>query len=466
MAVYAVVGKSKLVNSSRIDAEYFQPKHLEIEDILEANNAQCLSALVKEITCGPFGSAILQDDYQETGIPLIRVGNLNDWFVNTDDLVFIKNSLSKKMERYQVIPGDIVVSQRGTIALFSKVTEHYPKWNISANLIAIKRSTKIDFNYLLAYLNSKFGTIQLNRRISGQVQPKITTTDTKNLYIIVPSDETQAKIGSLINNSWNAIERANDLYAEAENLLLEKLGLKNFEPEEKQTYHTSYSYTVSAKRLDAEFFQPKYDEIMKVLKKRPVTSLESEFKVLKAGNYKYDEEGETGVIKTKQLTIPVIDYEVEDFVNGRTVKERSLPLLKGKDVLFASMGVGSLGKTNLTYSFEMGEKQYSIDSTLYILRRKEKNRRITPEVLTLFLNSWVGQESIYQNVVGSSGIINIYRENIEQLTIPVLPRNISARITRLVGEVHRKRKEAKELLEEATIKVEEMIELKIENNHE
>lgn len=86
------------------------------------------------------------------------------------------------------------------------------------------------------------------------------------------------------------------------------------------------------------------------------------------------------------------------------------------DVVFASMGVGSLGKISI-FTYE-GDKRFVTDSTLRIYRAKD-NAKVLPEVLCMFLQSELGQKIIYRYVVGSTGIINIYDRDIARIPIPI-----------------------------------------------
>ena len=91
--------------------------------------------------------------------------------------------------------------------------------------------------------------------------------------------------------------------------------------------------------------------------------------------------------------------------------------MQTSDVVFASMGVGSLGKISM-FTYE-GTQRFVTDSTLRIYRAKD-SARIRPEVLCLFIQSEIGQEMIYRYVVGSTGIINIYDKDIAKIPIPIL----------------------------------------------
>jgi len=119
------------------------------------------------------------------------------------------------------------------------------------------------------------------------------------------------------------------------------------------------------------------------------------------------------------------------------------------------MGVGSLGKVSL-FSYD-GDKRFVTDSTLRIYRAKETTR-VLPEVLCVFLQSAIGQELIYRYVVGSTGIINIYDDDIAQIPIPVLDAELQKDIAAKVQESFDLRLQSKRLLEYAKQTVEMAIE--------
>lgn len=136
------------------------------------------------------------------------------------------------------------------------------------------------------------------------------------------------------------------------------------------------------------------------------------------------------------------------------IKNKST-FIANNDVIFASMGVGSLGKVSL-FSYD-GNKQFVTDSTLRIYRAK-KTARVLPEVLCVFLQSTIGQELIYRYVVGSTGIINIYDDDIAKIPIPVLDSKLQKDIATKVQESFNLRRQSKQLLEYAKQAVEMAIE--------
>lgn len=451
MISYSIIQKSKLEGTLRLDAEYYQPEYLKlIKDLTNIEN-QLFKNLSGDIICGPFGSAILQGDYIEKGIPLIRVADLNNWFIRNDKLVFIDKDLSSKMNRYQVSDGDLVVSQRGTIAMFSMVTNEFPFWNISANLISIKKSNNIDFHYLLAFLNSKYGINQLYRKLSGQVQSKITTDDIKEILVFTPDKKEQKKIADLIQGSFVESKKSENLYRQAEDILLNELGLKDFQSEENLSYIVGFSNTESVNRLDAEYFQPKYKEIKSKIRNFEFKELDDIVSIKKGvepGSEVYQEEG-----------VPFIRVSN---ISKFGIKDNNQQYLSQEDYnKFKENFEPKVGEILLTKDATPGITYY-LDSGLEgiisggILRLKPK-MEIEPEYLTLVINSIIGQIQVEQDT-GGSIIIHWRPEQIKDVLIPILSRSTQQKIADLVRQSHVARKKAKQLLEEAKQKVEDLIE--------
>ena len=432
MISYSIIQKSQLEGGLRLDAEYYQPEYLSLNSKLKNQKSKFLADLAKNIICGPFGSAILQEDYRAAGVPLIRVSDLNDWFVRDDDLVFIKESLSEKMKRYQVTDGDIVVSQRGTIAMFSRVTNIFPKWNISANLISIKKSPQIDFDYLLAFLNSFYGINQLYHKLSGQVQPKITTDDVRQILIFVPDIEKQREIAKFIQNSRHGQESSKSLYSQAENLLLTELGLSESKAWEDETlsYIVNLSEAKSAHRADAEYFQPKYEKIVSLIRTNGGTvlgDLATMKKGIEPGSESYQDEGKL-FIRVSSLSKNGIEDKDQKYLSDelyQKLKKNYEPkvgeILLTKD---ATPGVAYVMKEPIEGIVSGG-----------ILRLKLKNEKVENEYLALCLNSVIGQMQAKRD--GGGSIITHWRpEQIKNILIPILSENTQKEIEGIIKNAY------------------------------
>jgi len=212
-----------------------------------------------DVICGPFGSAITNKDYQESGIPLIRITNISrDGYMDYSDIIYISEELGNSLSRTQVSAGDIVISQRGSLGQCAIVDDTFAKLNISANIIAIKNPKGISAGFIRNYILSAVGQTLLERASSGQVQQKITTQDIANL--LIPNNCDEEKLTSIIESGYVAyrseIKRADKL-------------LQDFEFEVSKIYDLSCSqdstlcYAVKLGQIDGVIDAKRYASKLK-----------------------------------------------------------------------------------------------------------------------------------------------------------------------------------------------------------
>lgn len=184
------------------------PKYTILENELRNKFGDNLKTLgeIADVICGPFGSAIKNTDYQENGIPLIRITNISkDGYMNYDDLIYISEKLGDSLSRTQVSEGDIVISQRGSLGQCAVVDDRYNKVNISANIIAVKNIHESSPEFIHDYLLSNIGQTLLERNISGQVQQKITTQDIAEL--LIPMECNEEYLSSIVRNAYSSYQK-------------------------------------------------------------------------------------------------------------------------------------------------------------------------------------------------------------------------------------------------------------------
>lgn len=65
------------------------------------------------ILTGPFGADLGRDDFIADGVPLLRIGNVQDGFINLDNLLFISSKKANQLERYKVRNSDLLFARQG-----------------------------------------------------------------------------------------------------------------------------------------------------------------------------------------------------------------------------------------------------------------------------------------------------------------------------------------------------------------
>jgi len=452
MAVFSVIRLSELDGAKRIDAEYYKPEYLTIYSKLNAGGSKTfLKRLIKEIVSGSY-----VDSYFEKGTLYLRVNNITEFGFDLSDIKFVDTDFSKIPNKIKIKTGDLVLGRTGTIGITHLVDERLNGSVISQHITKIVvDENQINKYYLVAYLNSDLARKQMMRESLGSMQVELTLEATKNLIIFIPSNELQARIGKLIQEFYKLQRHSQILYSQAETLLLEELGLKDFKPKYEKTYTANLSDALSAHRIDAEYFQPAYEEAIEKLKEKNIelkplkNFILSIQKGIEPGSEKYQNVGKP-FIRVSNLSIYEFINRDQKYLSEETyqeLKENYEP--KQGDILLtkdATPGIAYVVKEQIEGIISSG-----------ILKLQVNDREINKEYLALCINSFIGKMQAERDCAGSI-ILHWKPEQIKKLKIPLLPLSTQQKIASLIQKSHEARKKAKELLNVAKKAVEIAIE--------
>ena len=448
---------SSLERTKRIDAEFYKKENIAVDAVLSSWNKRSIADCF-HVSDGNHMS--ISDSFCEDGVPYYRGQDIYNLFIENASPLMIDRATFEKpqMRRSHLKKGDILMSIVGAIVGNSAmVTSENPATCSCKLSIMRSKDNGISPELLLVYIKTRYGQVQIQKFKRGAAQTGLLLEDFDQLFIPVFGNVFQEKICQLVDQINKHTQDAVAAYENAQNYLNSEIGVDVDLPQQIATEKTLSNSFGATGRLDAEYYQPKYDNYLSSLQRFETTRLPVEFDVLKNAGTNYAEGvSDVGVIKTKQLTNSGVDADgVESYFTNEVCTQNKSTFIENNDVIFASMGVGSLGKVSL-FSYD-GDKPFVTDSTLRIYRAKETTR-VLPEVLCLFLQSAVGQELIYRYVVGSTGIINIYDDDIAKIPIPVLEAEIQKDIAEKVQESFALRRQSKQLLEYAKQAVEMAIE--------
>lgn len=452
MIIFSIIRKSQLEGATRLDAEYYQPEYLELENKITSVKFRSIKDLSEKVFSGPFGSTLKSESYQDSGIPFIRIGDISDIFIDKDNLVYISKKEHERIYSTHLNIGDIVLSKIATVGRLSVIDDELGEVNISENNIGI-RLQSLDENiraYTLFFLLSKFGQMQIFRRASGNIQLKLNVSDIESITLPITKDSQNKIFADYYSRLMIERKKFIAFYQQAENLLLEESGLKDFKNEESLFSIVNLSEMKNAKRFDAEYFQSKYEKLVKKIKgysnkklEDVVESVPAKFDVSKKPNetFKYVE------LSNINSSLGIIDGFSE--VLGKEAPSRAKRILKVWDVIVSSVE-GSLEKVALVNK----EQEGNLASTGFFQFR---SKDILPEVLLVIAKSIIFQMQLEKQCAGTI-LTAVPKEAIRNMIVPILPKETQQKIANLVRQSHEARKKAKELLEEAKRKVEEMIE--------
>lgn len=446
--VYSIIKKSQLEGAKRVDAECYQYEYLEMRKKLSSlKNYVILGDISKKFMKGIFD--IKAETYSKHGIPFIRISNLKNALIDKNEIVYISTEANKKEKSSSLNKGDLVLSKTAYPAA-SLITDEIV--NISQDIIGISLKDewldKIKSQYIVAFLNSKYGKLEMMQWFQGNIQMHLALPDAKTIIIPLPNKTFQHEIENIFISIEQKITEANSFYHLAENLFLEELGLIDFKFKDSLFFIVDSSKT--KERLDADYFQPKYHQLVELLKNKNskpllevIGNIEPDFDPIKEPEkkFKYVE------LANINQSLGIIDGFNE--VLGKEAPNRARRLLKENDVIVSSVE-GSLNKVALV----RGEQKDYLASTGFFQFRSKK---ILPEVLLVMSKSIVIQMQLKKHSAGTI-LTAVPKDSIRDLIVPILQDSTQQKIVDLVKKSHEAREESKKLLEEAKRKVEEMIE--------
>ncbi len=446
---YSIVNKLQLQGILRIDAEYYSPNFLRLEKTLNAHRTEQFSTYSYFVKKGIFD--LSPDFYREKGIPLIRTSEIKDPQIDFSSTVFLDENTQNLNKKTELTSGDIVFTKIGAyIGDVAMLPSKYERYNFSQNVTGVKiKKDAIKPGFLLAYLLSKYGNGQIKRIIMLSGQGKLELEDVKNIRVVSLEEQIKELTHKIVLEAELLKERSVRIYQDAEQILLSELGLLNWKPKHRLSFVKKYSDMDTAGRIDAEYFQPKYDEVVDKIKqyKKGYKPLD-EIVTVKDKNTLPKDDVTYRYIELANISANgIINGFIEAF--GKELPTRARRKVNAGDVIVSTIE-GSLSSIALIKD----DLNNALCSTGFFVINSEN---INSETLLVLLKSPVGQLQLKK---GCSGTIltAIGDDEFKRIVLPDLPSGIQSDIKKKITEMYEAKALSKRLLDIAKRGVEMAIE--------
>ena len=433
---YSIVDYQSIIASShsmRIDADFFRPDYLEVQRLFERIGSKRLIDFHIEIK----HPKEIARRYVNKGILFLRAQNVRPLSVDlTASPVFISEDDAERLKDNTIVYKDILLTRTGAnfgqCAIYLETNQA-----IASSHTFIIKSGSLNPFLLTVFLNTRYGRKMINRGMYGGSQPEIAPYFLKQIPI--PAwRRLQNGVERVYLRSQDLIESSKIKYGQAETLLLSELGLSDWRPKQRLSFVTNFSAIQRAGRMDADYFQPKYDDIVDAIKSYPggwdtlgnlVSIKDKNFKPSDNTQYKYIELA--NISGNGEITGCTVEQ-------GKELPSRARRQGSEGDVIVSSIE-GSLGSIALIEA----EYDHALCSTGFYVVNSSK---MTSETLLVLLKSMVGQMQLKK---GCSGTIltAISKEKFREVVLPLISNEVQDRIQKKVVESAVLRQESKRLLE-------------------
>ncbi len=401
---------------------------------------------IADVTDG-IHSSIDYDDNSK--INLISATSPRENFFDLSRNAHISAIAHKQNPRTALRENDVIISTVGTIGNCAVVDASVLPANSDRHVGIIRISNGYSPYMLSTFLLSKYGRMQTSRETTGNVQPNLFIYKLKQLLVPFFSDDFQSSVERQVKSAHKKLADAKRLYADAERLLLDSLGLLGWEPKNEAVSIRRFSDFTASGRLDAEYYQPKYDEI------------EAKIKSYKDGYMTIGECFEqnrdlNGFQKDAYNYIEIGDVDTGiGSVSYNMVESENLPdnakiVLKKGDLLVSKVRP----YRGAVAIIDFDEDDLIASGAFTVLREKSLYRK---EVLQVLLRTSMYKMWLLKWNVGTSYPV-IKDDDILNLPIPKIDTGTQNKIAENIRASFALRAESRALLDEAKRRVEEAIE--------
>jgi restriction endonuclease S subunit len=371
---------------------------------------------------------------------------------------YVSKNTYEFLAKSKIFGGELLINKIGTPGKTYLMPDLKKHVSLGMNLfmIRLKPNCEIRETYLWLFLNTEIGQNIIKRKINGTVPLTIDKEAIKSLYVPVPTLDFQNKIEKIVKLAYSKRKQSKILYRQAEELLLETIGLKDFQLTQENKSIKSFSESFLATgRLDAEYYQPKYEEIISKIQERQYEKLGNLVTIQKSiepGSDAYSDEGLPfiRVSDYNKFGVSTPDkYLSDNFCRENDELLKSL-YPKKETILFSKNG-------SVVTAYMLHENMQAVTSGAILHLAVKDKSKVLPEYLTLALNSEVVKQQSERDA-GGSIILHWRISEIENVVVPIVDYGIQQQISELIEKSFYLCGESKRLLEEAKDMVEKEIE--------
>ena len=159
---------------------------------------------------GPFGSDIKTDNFVESGVPVIRGGNLNQGRFNGNDFVYLTEKKADELSNAIAFPGDIIFTHRGTLGQVGLIPKgEHRRYIVSQSQMKLSCNRRLaDPLFIYYFFKSPSGQYALLANTSQTGVPAISRpiTSLKAIRIPLPPLPEQKAIARILGTLDDKIE--------------------------------------------------------------------------------------------------------------------------------------------------------------------------------------------------------------------------------------------------------------------
>ncbi|MBD2003609.1 MULTISPECIES: restriction endonuclease subunit S [Cyanophyceae] len=456
MAVWSKTSLSEITeNFGRLDAEFFRPEYLANDHLLERIPNTSLRLIAKKIDVGHVGSMVKHySKDSKDGVLLLQTQNVKEFFLDLSHSVTITSEFHAKLKKSQVQAGNILIARSGSFGSASIYLEDKVINSADIIIVDVNEESEINSFFLVAFMNSVYGSTQLVRFASGGVQGHVNLKILEHFKIPKLDIRAQEEVADSVKTAYLTLKSSEVAYKKAQQLLESEMGLDKLRFDKAVGYTAQFSELEMSRRADPEYFNPVAANIVAQITEFEHIKLGSCFSV---GNgfpwhskkFLNNNSGEP-VVRIRNTRPNHIDIDELTSIDPYYAQKIGFPKANKGEIVVGMDGIKYFYASLLQGDCYVNQRVAHL--------KQLSNAKISSEYVAFIINSCVGQAQLLRDMTIATTVGHITNRNIAKLVIPYVSDDFHDNITLLIRDSIDKKQESKQLLNQAKSRVEQLIE--------
>lgn len=291
----------------RLDSEHYQQHYIDNQNKISKFGCKKLGELILDPVITGHTPSKKIESYYNGEIALVKTDNVRNFKITGDFTDYLTVKGNNKIKNSSLKDKDLVMTiigaEKKIVGRSALINQSNLPANINQNVALIRLKKDFQPEIISAYLNSKTGrnatwyqsrqTEQVNLNCR-EIEEILIPLFSKNFTQLIQSKYTE--VSRLNRNIQTHFYKANEI-------LLKEIGLDKWKLKNDLTFENKFSSIINYRRLDAEYFQPKYERIIHLLKnKNKVEKILDQFD-LNNSNFKIEKELEYKYVEISSINI-------------------------------------------------------------------------------------------------------------------------------------------------------------------
>ena len=170
------------------------------------------------VQTGPFGAQLHNDEFTESGTPVIAVGNLTGMGFTTEGLYFITEEKAAQLSRYDIQAGDVLFARSGaTLGKVCVAPSFVKDWRMTGHILRVRLNPQFILPELAVYALHGDPVVQdqVHRSIRGITRPGFNTALLESIRLPVAPVSEQHEIVRRVEALFRLADEIEERVAQA-----------------------------------------------------------------------------------------------------------------------------------------------------------------------------------------------------------------------------------------------------------